>query len=319
MTKKPTEEQDRIFSSAAEDIELAREKDIYTRQTQSDSYRLAFDDLEFISRDEMRPVRMMLELSKPELILTEHNIRSSVAVFGSARTLAPEVAAAGLRSVETLIAENGDSPDAQQKLRQAKQALQQSNWYQQARELSELITRESMQGDIRTLHIVTGGGPGIMEAANRGASEAAGKSVGLNIVLPKEQKPNSYITPELCFRFHYFAMRKLHFLLRSKAIVIFPGGYGTLDELFEVLTLVQTGTIKPIPIILFDQTYWNKLINWDFLVEQGMIREQALALFQYADSIEDAYALIRRGIEIQGDNDLNSSDSKPEEEREQSD
>ena len=301
MAKKLTEEQDRIFSSAAEDIELSRQKDIYTRQTQSDSYRLAFDDLDFISRDEMRPVRMMLELSKPELILAEHNIRSSVAIFGSARTLAAEIAVARARSAERFVAENPDDQEAQQKLREANQDLQHSNWYQQARELAKLITSESMRGDIRTLHIVTGGGPGIMEAANRGASDADGKSVGLNIVLPKEQKPNPYITPELCFRFHYFAMRKLHFLLRSKAIVIFPGGYGTLDELFEVLTLVQTGSIKSIPIILFDKTYWNRLINWDFLVEQGMIRQQALSLFQFADSVADAYALIRTGIELRSD------------------
>lgn len=296
MMNKKENNEDRIFSSAAQDIEITREKEAYTQQTESASFRLAFDDLEFISRDDMRPVRMMLELSKPEAILSEHEIDASVVFFGSARTLSPEDAAAQLDAANMLLAQKDGDNNAQLKLQQAQRDVQRASWYQQASELAKLITKDSIHGDIRTLHIVTGGGPGIMEAANRGASEAGGKSVGLNIVLPKEQKPNSYITPELCFRFHYFAMRKLHFLLRSKAIVIFPGGYGTLDELFEVLTLVQTGTIKPIPIILFDKRYWNQLINWDFLVEQGMINEQALSLFQYADNVQSAYTMIQHAM-----------------------
>ncbi|MFT6407249.1 MAG: hypothetical protein ACJAQ6_000660 [Arenicella sp.] len=296
MTNTKKNSKDRIFSSAAQDIELAREKEVYSQQTESASYRLAFDDLEFISRDDMRPVRLMLELSKPEAILGEHNIDASVVIFGSARTLSPESAAEQLSAAKSLVTKSGESDEALMRLQQAQLKVQQSIRYQQANQLAKLITKDSMQGEIRTLHIVTGGGPGIMEAANRGASEVGGKSVGLNIVLPKEQKPNSYITPELCFRFHYFAMRKLHFLLRSKAIVIFPGGYGTLDELFEVLTLVQTGTIKAIPIILFDKDYWCELINWDFLVEQGMINQQALSLFQYADNIQNAYAIIQQAI-----------------------
>lgn len=287
---------DRIFPSAAQDIELAREKDVYTRQTESASYRLAFDDLEFISRDDMRPTRMSLELSKPEVILSEHDIDATVAIFGSARTPSPEDAAKCLNAAKENYKTVGENNQSKQQLKQAQRDIQQSKWYQYASNLAHLITRDSMQGAIRTLHIVTGGGPGIMEAANRGANEANGKSVGFNIVLPSEQKPNTYITPELCFRFHYFAMRKLHFLLRSKAIVIFPGGYGTLDELFEVLTLVQTGTIKPIPIVLFDKDYWKQLINWDFLVEQGMIEPQALELFQYADSVQNAYAIIQHAL-----------------------
>jgi uncharacterized protein (TIGR00730 family) len=303
MMNKQENSEDRIFSSAAKDIEIAREKEAYTQQTESASFRLAFDDLDFISRDDMRPVRMMLELSKPEAILSEHEINASVVFFGSARTLSPEDAAKQLDTANVLVAQNEGDNDAHLKLQKAQSDTQKANWYQHASDLAKLITRDSMRGDIRTLHIITGGGPGIMEAANRGASEAGGKSVGLNIVLPKEQKPNSYITPELCFRFHYFAMRKLHFLLRSKAIVIFPGGYGTLDELFEVLTLVQTGTIKPIPIILFDKQYWNRLINWDFLVEQGMINQQALSLFQFADDIQNAYTMIQRAMA----NDKNSS------------
>lgn len=292
MTKKTEDEADRIFSSAAQDIELARQKDIYTQQTESASYRLAFDDLEFISRDDMRPVRMLLELSKPETILSQHGIDASVVIFGSARTLSPEQATEQLDTAKQATKQNGSDEASIQRLKQAQQAMLQARWYQQACDLSRLITKESMQDECRTLHIVTGGGPGIMEAANRGAHEAGGKSAGFNIVLPSEQKPNSYITPELCFRFHYFAMRKLHFLLRSKAIVIFPGGYGTLDELFEVLTLVQTGTIKPIPIILFDRDYWEKLINWDFMVEQGTVAKQDLELFRYANTIQDAYAMI---------------------------
>lgn len=296
MTNKANEQEDRIFSSAAQDIELAREKDAYSRQTESASYRLAFDDLEFISRDDMRPTRMLLELSKPEAILSEHEVNATVAIFGSARTLSPEDAAKRMNEAKENLIKLGETDEAKQQLKKAQRDIEQANLYQQASDLSQLITRDSMQGTIRALHIVTGGGPGIMEAANRGADAVGGKSVGLNIVLPGEQKPNAYITPELCFRFHYFAMRKLHFLLRSKAIVIFPGGYGTLDELFEVLTLVQTGTIKPIPIVLFDKEYWNQLINWDFLVAQGMITEQALELFQYADNIQNAYAIIQHAL-----------------------
>ncbi len=296
MSNKATQPKDRIFSSAAQDIELAREKDAYTRQTESASYRLAFDDLEFISRDDMRPTRMSLELSKPEAILSEHGVDATVAIFGSARTRSPEDAAERLNAAKESLKKLGKDDQAKQQLKQAQRDIQQAKWYQYANELSQLITRDSMQGAIRTLHIVTGGGPGIMEAANRGADEAGGKSVGFNIVLPSEQKPNAYITPELCFRFHYFAMRKLHFLLRSKAIVIFPGGYGTLDELFEVLTLVQTGTIKQIPIVLFDKQYLEQLINWDFLVDQGMIKKQALELFQYADSVQNVYAIIQHAL-----------------------
>jgi uncharacterized protein (TIGR00730 family) len=296
MTNKANEKEDRIFSSAAQDIELAREKDAYSRQTDSASYRLAFDDLEFISRDDMRPTRMLLELSTPEAIFSEHEVTATVAIFGSARTLSPEDAAKRLNEAKENVITLGETDQAKQQLKRAQRDIEQAKLYQQANDLSRLITLDSMQGTIRALHIVTGGGPGIMEAANRGADAVGGKSVGLNIVLPAEQKPNAYITPELCFRFHYFAMRKLHFLLRSKAIVIFPGGYGTLDELFEVLTLVQTGIIKPIPIVLFDKEYWNQLINWEFLVAQGMITEQALELFQYADNIQNAYAIIQHAL-----------------------
>lgn len=266
MTDQGSPKDTRHFPTAAEDAAIAACGQIDSPQGCAKAYRLAFDDLDFMLRDEMRPVRMMLELSKPESLLTEHGIDHTVVIFGSART----------------------RPTAQAQEGEARSPCA----YTQAETLAELITQNSLAGACPTLHIVTGGGPGIMEAANRGANRAQGKSVGLNIVLPQEQKPNPYITPELCFRFHYFAMRKLHFLLRAMAVVVFPGGFGTLDELFETLTLIQTGKIKPLPLILFDKAFWNRLINWDLLVSEGMITAEDLNYITFVETPEDAWSVI---------------------------
>jgi uncharacterized protein (TIGR00730 family) len=232
-------------------------------------------------RDDMRPVRLALELSKPEALLTEHGIDNTVVIFGSARTPAPAVST---------------TPEADAATQPSTQTPAKTSAYEQAQTLAHLITEQSLAGTCPTLHIVTGGGPGIMEAANRGAHQAQGKSVGLNIVLPHEQKPNQYVTPELCFRFHYFAMRKLHSLLRAVAVVVFPGGFGTLDELFETLTLIQTGKIRPLPLILFDKAYWQKLVNWDTLISEGMISASDLEYITFVDTPQQAWQIIYDSI-----------------------
>ena len=284
---------DRNFPSAADDAKTARLTPAVTPQLASPSYRLAFDDEEFLLRDEMRPVRLLLELSKPEMILTEHQVRHTVVIFGSARTLSRQEAEGFVQLAESNVQQDPQNTLLQSLLSQAKRNWRQAQNYETAQELARIITERSEVENISPIHVVTGGGPGIMEAANRGAHEAGGQSVGLNIVLPREQEPNPYITPELCFRFHYFAMRKMHFLMRARALVAFPGGFGTLDELFETLTLIQTGKIKPLPLLMFDRAYWQKLINWDLLVEDGMISPEDLTLLTYVDSVEEAWEIIR--------------------------
>jgi uncharacterized protein (TIGR00730 family) len=283
----------RNFPSAADDAKTARLTPAVTPQLASPSYRLAFDDEEFLLRDEMRPVRLLLELSKPEIILTEHQVRHTVVIFGSARTLSQQDAEALMQIAEHDLQQDPENAALQGLWAQAKRNRRQAQNYETAQELARVITERSERENTVPIHVVTGGGPGIMEAANRGAHAAGGPSVGLNIVLPREQEPNPYITPELCFRFHYFAMRKMHFLMRARALVAFPGGFGTLDELFETLTLIQTGKIKPLPLLMFDRAYWQKLINWDLLVEDGMISPEDLALLTYVDSVEEAWEIIR--------------------------
>ena len=245
----------RIFPSAADDVKHAKKAGVRSPYTDSSAYKLAYDDEEFILRYENRPVRLLLELSKPELVLNENNIRNTVVMFGSARTLDLETAQRELSAIAAQLSSNKNDIELQQQEIRAKRQLKQAGYYQEARALARIITEKSMSNEVPSLHVITGGGPGIMEAANRGASDVGGKSVGLNIVLPKEQHPNPYITPELCFRFHYFAMRKMHFLMRARALAVFPGGFGTLDELFETLTLVQTEKIAPFPILLFGRNY----------------------------------------------------------------
>ncbi len=279
----------RIFPTAAEDVDRARNETNSTAQIQSPSYKLAFDDHNFILRDEMRPVRLLLELSKPDLIMREHGIQDTVVVFGSARSPSLEAADTAYQEANNL---PDNTPEKAKRLKQATKLLEHAGYYEQSRTFSRLLTEKTARDFGKPIHIITGGGPGIMEAANRGCAEASGKSIGLNIVLPKEQTPNPYITPELCFQFHYFAMRKMHFLMRAKALVAFPGGYGTLDELFETLTLIQTKKIAPLPVILFGREYWDRIIHWEALVEEGMISEEDLALFQYASEPGEAVDII---------------------------
>ncbi|MCE2691764.1 MAG: TIGR00730 family Rossman fold protein [Rubrivivax sp.] len=247
------------------------------------AYKLAFTDTEFLLREELRPVRMQLELLKPELIQQEHGITSTVVIFGSARILSPQAA-------QDLMAQ-AHAQGEPQALRRAEAALEMSRFYGEAQRFAALVTERSRAHDTPIV-VATGGGPGIMEAGNRGAHEVGGKSIGLNIVLPHEQAPNPYITPELCFQFHYFALRKMHFLIRSIALVCFPGGFGTLDELFEVMTLQQTGKIRRRPILLFGRAFWERLVDFDHLVDTGMIGEADKGLFHYVETAEEAWTAL---------------------------
>ena len=252
----------------------------------ADAYRLAFADPEFLLRREARGVRFQLEMLKPDLEQTAQGIESTVVVFGSARFCSPEEAHADLREAQ-LSGNSSALAVAQRKLRNA-------HYYDQARLFSRLVATYSAPRPLpEQLFIATGGGPGIMEAANRGAHEMGALTVGLNIALPNEQRPNPYITPSLSFKFHYFALRKMHFMMRAKALVAFPGGFGTLDELFEVITLVQTRKAKPVPIVLFGSEYWNRLFDLKVMVEEGAITEQDLALFSYVDEPQAAWDVIR--------------------------
>jgi uncharacterized protein (TIGR00730 family) len=289
-----------LFPTAAEDLLSARadiEKDLTSAQLASSAYRLAFDDPEFLLKEELRGVRLMLELNKPEMILKQHGIEHTVVMFGSARTPTPEMVEAAEKEVTLQAGLAPDNPGVLKRKQRVEFMRWQSRFYEEARKLGKLITESSQCEGCMPLHVITGGGPGIMEAANRGALDAGGKSIGLNIVLPFEQYPNPYITPEFCFQFHYFAMRKMHFLVRARALVVFPGGFGTLDELFETLTLVQTRKIAPMPILVFGREFWEKMIDFDYMVDQGVISEEDLNLFTYVDTAEEAWELIRAGVE----------------------
>lgn len=281
------------FPTAKEDAGAA-ETDIDSPQTRSPSYRLAYTDIDFLLRDELRPVRLQLELLKPELIQQENNIISTIVIFGSARITDAETAQERVRMCQKQLAQEPDSPRLTKDLAIAQGILKKVKYYDQARELARIITEHSQTNESCEHVVVTGGGPGIMEAANRGAHDAQGKSIGLNIVLPHEQHPNPYITPELNFQFHYFAIRKMHFLMRAKALVAFPGGFGTLDELFETLTLIQTKKIRPVPVLLFGKEYWEKIVNFDALVEEGAISPEDLALIQYIDTATEAWEIISK-------------------------
>jgi uncharacterized protein (TIGR00730 family) len=237
-----------------------------TPQTRAPEYRLAFADPDFLCRDELRPVRLQLELLKPELLMDEAGIDSTIVLFGGARI--PEPAKKDTARTDTL--------------------ADLSKYYEEARKFAEIMTRKSMETGGRENVIVTGGGPGVMEAGNRGAIDAGGKSIGLNIVLPFEQAPNEYVTPDLCFNFHYFAIRKMHFLMRAAAITVFPGGFGTLDETFEALTLIQTGRMERVPFLLFGRAFWESIINWDALADAGTISADDLELFRFVETAEEA-------------------------------
>ncbi len=278
---KRTELTARNFPTAQEDASTAVPPSRYGGP--ESAYRLAFTDNDFLLREELRPVRMQLELLKPEMVQVEAGIKSTIVIFGSARILSPEAAAAGLSEAQ--------ARDDASAIRTAENRVLMSRYYDEARRFAALVTQRTADMDT-PVYVVTGGGPGIMEAGNRGAFEVGGKSIGLNIVLPHEQEPNPYITPELCFQFHYFALRKMHFLMRSIALVCFPGGFGTLDELFETMTLVQTGKCRKRPILLFGREFWSRLINFDVLIETGMISPGDVHLFRYVETAEEAWAVL---------------------------
>lgn len=283
----------KVFPTAGDDAESSKLA-VDTVQTRSPSYKLAFTDQEFLLRDELRPVRLQLELLKPDLVQQELGIDSTLVIFGSARIPSPKVAQQRLLEAQDHLESEPNNVDLNKKLKRAERLHANSIYYEEARKLAEIITLENKSGHRCQLCVVTGGGPGIMEAANRGAYEAHGKSIGLNIVLPFEQRPNDFVTPELCFQFHYFAIRKMHFLKRAKALVACPGGFGTLDELFEALTLIQTRKIQKLPVLLMGKAYWQKVINFDFLVEEGVISEEDLELFQYVDNAQQAWDVLRQ-------------------------
>jgi hypothetical protein len=280
----------RIFPSAHEDARIAG-KPVEAPHCQSPSYRLAFQDPDFLLRDELRPVRLQLELLKPELILQEHRIDSTIVVFGSARIPEPQEAMKGLEAAKAELQIDTANPALQLKVRIAERRVANSRYYDEARKLGRLIAAYS---DDHRLVVMTGGGPGIMEAANRGAHDSGALSIGLNIVLPHEQLPNPYITPELNFQFHYFAIRKMHLIMRAKSLVAFPGGFGTLDELFETLTLIQTGKVRRIPVLLFGREFWERAIHFQALVDEGTIAPEDLNLFRYVDTAEEAWDIILR-------------------------
>jgi len=285
--KKRTE----TFPSALEDARAA-ELCIPSPQTLSPSYRLAYRDHDFLLRDELRPVRLQLELLKPELILKEHEIENTVVIFGSTRIPEPKVAHKQLSEAEAEASKDPTNELITRKVKIARSIVVKSKYYEEARRLASLISQASKISGNPNYVVVTGGGPGIMEAANRGAHDLGAENIGLNIVLPFEQKPNEYITPELCFQFHYFAIRKMHFLIRAKALVVFPGGFGTLDELFETLTLIQTRKIRPIPVLIFGREFWERIITFDAMVEEGTVSAEDIELFKYVDTAEEAWEII---------------------------
>ena len=264
-----------------------------TLQTMSPSYRLSFADIDFMTREELRPIRLQLELLKPELIQQERGINATVVVFGSSRIPEEEEARRRLAEVEQLARQAPQDQILQKKVKVAERIAAKSKYYEEAKKLGEMLSTICHKKTNCSLVVITGGGPGIMEAANRGAHESGAETIGLNIVLPHEQAPNHYITPDLCFQFHYFSIRKMHFLLRAQALVAFPGGFGTLDELFETLTLIQTTKIKPLPVLLFGREFWEKLIDFDYMVDEGVISPQDINIFRYVETAEEATEIIK--------------------------
>jgi uncharacterized protein (TIGR00730 family) len=259
----------------------------------SDTYKLAYEDIGLLNRNEMRGVRMLIEITKPDLILEENKILSTIIIFGGASITEESKTKEKIDDIKKLIKKNPSSVLLKRNLSRLENLLSMSHYYQSAREFSKLASKNNQSKSCNSHVIVTGGGPGIMEAANRGAFEANCKSIGLNISLPNEQIPNAFITPGLCFKFNYFALRKIHFVMRSIGAVFFPGGFGTLDELFELLTLRQTGMKNKIPIILFGREYWDKIINFEYLADLGLISDEHLNLFEYADTASEAWEIIK--------------------------
>jgi len=258
-----------------------------TPQTESEAYKLAFQDNEFLLREDLRPVRFQLELLKPELLLNEAQIGSTFVFYGSARIPSPDKA-------DALVA--AATNDDQVKI--AERLKAKSRYYEVARELARLASRCASDEEGKKHFVVcSGGGPSIMEAANRGASEEERESIGLNIVLAHEQMPNPYVTPDLSFQFHYFALRKMHFLLRARAVAVFPGGFGTFDEFFELLTLVQTGKVRPLPILLFGRDFWSRMVNFEGLAEEGVIAPHDLELFHWCEDAQEAWGFVQNFYE----------------------
>ena len=269
-------EKDRHSRLRSVEADIAKVKEIEsTEQTRSPAYTLAFQDIDFLRRDDMRPVRLQLELLKPETILNEAGIDSTVVLFGGAR-----------------LPEPGVEPWSFRNEAQRESLKKNSKYYAEARLFAERVSRECLRRDGKEYVVVTGGGPGVMEAGNRGAADAGAPSIGLNIVLRQEPVPNEYITPELCFNFHYFAIRKMHFLMRAKAIAVFPGGFGTMDELFETLTLIQTERMERLPILLFGEDFWRRIINFEALADEGTIAPEDLDLFRFVETAEDGWKII---------------------------
>lgn len=260
----------------------------------SPSYKLAEFDIDFLKRSENRPLRMQLELLKTETLLRENKVDSTIVVFGGTQIVERERAELVLEAAREAARKSPKDPQLARAVERAESVLAKSHFYEDAREFSRIVSEHGQRDGRRKFVIMTGGGPGIMEAANRGAFEIGAKSIGLNIDLPHEQEPNPYITPELCFRFHYFAMRKFHFVLRAAALVLFPGGFGTLDELFEILCLRQTARMQQIPIILYSRKYWDSIINFQQLTNEGAVADDDLKLIDYAETPAEAWQIIAK-------------------------
>ena len=281
----------RRFYKAEQEASFVAAHEVSTAQTRSPSYKLAFRDTDFLLREELRPVRFQLELLKTEMMLDEAGIGSTLVCYGSARIPSPEAAAA-------LVAE---APPERKSVAQS--LADKAKYYDEARKLARIASECAITQDgMRQFVVCSGGGPSIMEAANRGAADVGAESVGLNIVLPHEQAPNPYVTPALAFQFHYFALRKMHFLLRARAVAVFPGGFGTLDEMMELLTLIQTGKMKPIPILLFGRAFWDRVVNFAALAEEGVVNHDDLALITWVETAEEAWDAVVRfyGLECGG-------------------
>lgn len=259
----------------------------------SPAYVKAYEDIEFLNRAELRAVRLQLEFLKPELHQAKHGVDSTIVVFGGTRIAPGEVSEAKVKSLERRLKARPRDKELASQLAVARRLVAKAKYYDEARKFAALVSKSCQTAAKREYVVVTGGGPGIMEAANRGAFDVGAESIGLNITLPREQAPNPYITPELCFQFRYFAIRKMHFLLRAKALVIFPGGYGTLDELFEALTLVQTKKVPPLPIVLFGREFWSQVLNFQVLADEGVIDPADAELVKFVESAEEAWAYIQ--------------------------
>ena len=280
MTKKDIEE--RKFRPASQEAADAR-KAIDTPQTSSSAYRLAFQDTEFLLREDLRPVRFQLELLKPQLLMDEARIESTFVFYGSARIPEPDQVQARI-----------DAATTPEQKRIAENLGKKAHYYDEARKLASIAAQYPVNAaGCRHFVVCSGGGPSIMEAANRGAADVGQTTIGMNIVLPHEQAPNRFVTPELSFQFHYFALRKMHFLLRARALAVFPGGFGTFDEMFELLTLIQTGKMKPIPILLFGKEFWNRVVDFEALADEGVISHADLDLLTLVETAEDAWQAVQ--------------------------